>query len=110
MRRKTVLTKSAINQLVKAKDTEGIIKLYEIDKELNPFTEYSLQENFRNLRHCQKETLKELIKNNKTFGLSKELFFKLKELCGFGKIITNNNGQRSFIEYRPNNTDLEYPF
>ncbi len=95
MRKRTVLTKSAINQLVKAKDTEGIIKLYEIDKELNPFTEYTLQENFENLSYCQKETLKELIKNGKTFGLSKELFLELKELCGFRLYNTD---------------DLEYPF
>ena len=109
MRRKTVLTKSAITELVKAKDTEGIIKLYEIDKKLNPFDEYKLKENFSTLSHCQKEAIREGLQNGKMFGLAENLYYELKELLNFGKVRTGVDGAKFFVEWR-RGKDLIYPF
>lgn len=85
--RKSLITKKAINELVKAKDTETIIKLYELEQKQNPFDAYALRENCNYLTPIQKTVIKENLEKGKTFGLDKELFFNLKEAVGLGRIV-----------------------
>lgn len=108
---KTLLTKKAINQLVKAKDTESIIKLYELERERNPFNLNKLEQNFSTLTHCQKSALEEQVRKGKTFGLAKDLYFELKYLLGLGRFIEDQEGRKCFIEYGdPKMPKLVYPF
>lgn len=106
--RKSLITKKAINELVKAKDTETIIKLYELEQKQNPFTIFDLEKNFTELTHCQKEALKEQIQSGKTFGLAQNFYYQLKELLGFGRITRDESGKQFFIDYLKRDAVYEF--
>jgi len=97
--KKSLISKKAINDLVRAKDTETIIKLYELEQKQNPFTIWELEKNFTELTYCQKESLKEQLTNGKTFGLAQNFYYQLKELIGLGRITRNEQGKEFFIDY-----------
>jgi hypothetical protein len=108
--KRNLLSKKVINDLVRVKDTETIIKLYELEQKQNPFTIWDLNKNFTELTYCQKEALKEQVKSGKTFGLAKDFYYELKDLLGLGRVTRNESGEKFFIEYRERQTDLIYPF
>ena len=95
---KTLLTKKAINGLVKSKDTRTIINLYELEAKKHPFNSYKMDEYFSDLNDRQKDVAKEMLKKGATFGLPEELLWKLKELFLLVSIIHNDDGTRYIID------------
>ena len=89
MRHKSLITKKAINQLVKEKETKTIIDLYEEEEKRNPFDQYTMVERFSNLNHIQKEAIKEMLIEGKTFGLSVILLCHLKQCLGLGSVTSS---------------------
>ena len=70
-------TNKAVNELRKMKDINGLIRLWELEKEHNQV--YLYDETLKQLSHCQKETLKEQITKGLRLGLSNEDLQKVKD-------------------------------
>ena len=77
---KTLLTKKAINGLVRSKYTKAIINLYELEAKKHPFDSYKMEKYYSDLNDRQKEVAKEMLEKGATFGLPEKLLWKLKEL------------------------------
>ena len=95
-------TKKAINLLVKQKETQTIINLYEKEKELNPVDSYTIAKNIEFLNPNQKEAAKEMLSKGHSFGLPKELTFNLKEQLGLGKFVSqvsDNTHKTYYIDH-----------
>jgi len=91
---KKLYTQKTVDFLSKSKDVNGIIRLYELEKKMNP--PIQTIEEIKSLTHVQKEVLKESISKGKTFGLPGEFFDEIKDFFG--------------LNYAPDSSEQEYPF
>ena len=93
-----IYTKKAANYFVKNKDIKGLITLWEQERAKNPV--YCTKGELERLTYCQKEALKDSVKNGSKLGLSEDDIELVRE---------------TFCIHRPeygwnNSKAIEYPF